>query len=52
MTGNRKPQPQAWMAFPIGRSGLPSERGDGAPEKQVRAELYLSAPTPRRSSAC
>jgi hypothetical protein len=40
--GNRKPQPQSWMNYPIGRSGFALGAVMIRPKKQVRAELYIS----------
>jgi Domain of unknown function (DUF4268) len=42
VAGNRKPQPQPWMAYPIGRSHLHLAAVMNRPRKQVRAELYFS----------
>lgn len=42
VSGNRKPQPQSWMAFPIGRSGFNLGAVMVRPKRQVRAELYIS----------
>lgn len=42
VAGNRKPQPQAWMPFPIGRSGFWLAAVMIRPKNQVRAELYIS----------
>ena len=40
--GGRKAQPQSWMGYSVGRSGV-SLNGVGVrPKKQVRAELYAS----------
>ena len=40
--GNRKPQPQSWMAYPIGRSGFNLAAVMIRPKNRVRAELYIS----------
>ncbi len=40
--GNRKPQPQAWMTFPIGRSGFHLNGTMIRPKRQIRAELYIA----------
>jgi hypothetical protein len=40
--GGKKPQPQSWMAYPIGRSSVTLNAAMVRPKKQVRAELYLS----------
>lgn len=42
IAGNRKPQPQAWHSFPIGRSGFHLNGVMIRPKKQIRAELYIS----------
>jgi Domain of unknown function (DUF4268) len=42
VSGGRKPQPQPWMAYPIGRSHVNLAAVMIRPKKQVRAELYLS----------
>jgi hypothetical protein len=42
LAGNRKPQPQHWMSFPIGRSGFHLNAVMIRPKHQVRAELYIS----------
>lgn len=40
--GNRKPQPQNWMAFKIGRSHFSLNGVMVSTKKQIRAELYIS----------
>lgn len=42
--GSRKPQPQAWMAFSIGRAGFHVAAVMIRPKEQVRAELYIMGP--------
>jgi hypothetical protein len=42
VSGNRKPQPQSWMAYPIGRSGFNLGTVMIRPKKQIRAELYIA----------
>lgn len=42
VSGNRKPQPQSWMAYSIGRSGFNLSAVMIRPKCQVRAELYIS----------
>ena len=42
ISGKRKPQPQSWMAYPIGRSGMNLGTVMIRPKKRIRAELYLS----------
>ena len=41
ISGNRKPQAQSWMSYPIGRTGLNLSAVMVRPKKRVRAELYL-----------
>lgn len=38
----RKPQPQSWMSYSIGRSGFGVNASQSRPKRQVRAELYIS----------
>jgi hypothetical protein len=40
--GGKKPQPQSWMSYPIGRSGITLSPVMVRPKRQVRADLYLS----------
>lgn len=40
--GNKKPQPQSWMAYPIGRSAAHLGAVMLSQRNRVRAELYLS----------
>jgi hypothetical protein len=42
VSGNRKPQAQSWMAYPIGRSGFNLGAVMIRPKKLIRAELYIS----------
>jgi hypothetical protein len=42
VSGNRKAQPQSWMAYSIGRSEFHLGAVMIRPKKQVRAELYIS----------
>lgn len=42
VSGGRKPQPQSWMAYPIGRTGFWLGAVMIRPKNQVRAELYIS----------
>lgn len=42
VSGNRKPQPQAWMVYPIGRTGFWLAAVMIRTKKQLRAELYIS----------
>lgn len=39
----RKPQPQPWMAYSIGRTGFSVNASMARPKRQVRAELYMSS---------
>ena len=39
--GNKKPQPQSWMGFPTGRSGVHVNPVMITPKKKIRAEIYL-----------
>lgn len=38
----RKPQPQSWMSYSIGRSGFGVNASMARPKRQIRAELYMS----------
>ena len=51
VAGNRKPQPQGWMAYPIGRSGfhLGAAMGSG-PSRQSLPDTQTFRPTRRRRS--
>jgi hypothetical protein len=40
--GDRKPQPQSWMAYPVGRTGFHLSAVMIRPKRQVRAELYIA----------
>jgi hypothetical protein len=40
--GNKKPQPQAWMSYPIGRVHFLISAAMIRAKKQIRAELYIS----------
>ena len=42
VAGNRKPQPQAWMDYSIGRTGFNLATGMHSREKYVRVELYIA----------
>jgi hypothetical protein len=42
VTGNKKPQPQAWMGHPIGRVGFHLNGVMIRTRNQIRAELYIS----------
>lgn len=40
----RKPQPQSWMPYSVGRSGFGVNAAMSRPKRLVRAELYISNP--------
>ncbi len=42
VSGSRKPQPQPWMAYGIGRSGFHVATVMRRPRNQIHAELYIS----------
>lgn len=42
--GNKKPQAQSWMSYPIGRAGIYLSGAISIPKKIVRAELYMGGP--------
>jgi hypothetical protein len=42
LAGNRRAQPQSWMAYSIGRSGFHLAAAMNGRRKKIRAELYLS----------
>jgi hypothetical protein len=42
VSGGKKPQPQSWMAYSIGRSHFSVGAAMVRPKRQVRAELYIS----------
>lgn len=42
VAGNKKPQPQSWMGYSIGRVGFHLGAVMIRPKNQVRAELYIS----------
>src|SRR4051794_16121031 len=41
VSGNKKPQPQSWMSYPIGRFGFYLGAAVAKNKRQIRAELYL-----------
>lgn len=41
----RKPQPQAWMSYSIGRTGFGVNAAMARPKRLLRAELYMSHPS-------
>lgn len=49
ISGNRKPQPQSWMSYPIRRSGFGLNSAMVRPKRQIRAELYISNPHAKAS---
>lgn len=40
--GGKKPQPQSWMSYPIGRSTFHMGAVMIRPKRQIRSELYIS----------
>jgi hypothetical protein len=40
--GNRTPQLQSWMPYPIGRTGFSVNAASNKGKRQIRAELYLA----------
>jgi len=48
IAGNRKPQPQSWMAYAIGRTGFHLGAAMSLPKQQIRAELYISGDKAKR----
>jgi Domain of unknown function (DUF4268) len=42
VAGNKKPQPQSWMSYPVGRTGFTVGVGMVIAKKLVRVELYIS----------
>src|SRR5690606_31551311 len=48
ISGNKKPQPQAWMSFPIGRSRFHLNATMVRPKSQIRADLYIGGPHAKR----
>jgi hypothetical protein len=43
VSGNRKPQPQSWMSYPIGRSNFTIGAVMLRPKRQIRAEIYITS---------
>jgi len=41
VSGNKKPQPQSWMAYPVGRFGFYLGAAMARNKRQIRAELYI-----------
>lgn len=48
ISGNRKPQPQSWMAYSIGRTEFNLGAAMIRPKRLVRAELYISGDKAKR----
>jgi hypothetical protein len=48
VSGNRKPQPQSWMAYPIGRTFFALGAVMVRPKNQIRTELYISGGDAKR----
>jgi hypothetical protein len=48
VSGNRKAQPQSWMAYPIGRTFFALGAVMVRPKNQIRAELYISGGDAKR----
>ena len=44
MARERKPQPQSWMSYSVGRSGFGINASMARPKQLIRAELYISSP--------
>lgn len=42
VSGGRKPQPQSWMGYSIGRTGFNLGAVMIRPKRQIRAELYIA----------
>lgn len=42
VSGNRKPQPQSWMSYSIGRHGFGINPCMIRPKRRIRCELYIS----------
>jgi hypothetical protein len=42
VSANRKPQPQSWMAFGIGRTGFNLAGVTVRPKNQIRSKLYIA----------
>lgn len=51
VSGNRKPQPQSWMNYPIGRAGFALGTKMIRPKRQACAELYISNENAKRCFA-
>ena len=42
ISGKRKPQPQSWMSFGIGRTNFALSATMIRPKPQIRVELYIT----------
>jgi len=42
VSGNRRPQPQSWMSYAVGRAGFGVNAAMRRPKRQIQAELYIS----------
>src|SRR5262249_34406153 len=42
ISGNKKPQPQSWMSYPIGKTGVNLGAAMSGFRNRIRAELYIS----------
>jgi Domain of unknown function (DUF4268) len=42
--GNKKPQPQSWMAYPVGKAGVHLGAAMAIYRRRIRVELYISGP--------
>ena len=49
VSGNRKAQPQSWMAYSIGRTGFHLGAVMSRPKRWIRSELYLAGPKAKAS---
>ena len=49
ISGHRKPQPQSWMGYPIGRTDFNLAACMAITKRQVRAELYIAGDTAKAS---
>ena len=49
VSGNRKAQPQSWMAYSIGRSGFRLGAAMVPAKRRIRSELYLAGPRAKAS---
>ena len=49
VSGNRKAQPQSWMAYSIGKSGFHLGAVVVRPKRRILSELYLAGPKAKAS---